>query len=309
MTVMIVIGDVWIHFASTSVPDTTNKPAASQGQAEGGGEFSRVFAPPANSSQAPWRLQQGLQTFLDVNSINQVQKLNSTTVLIPRNFPTGTDIVGTTLGIDMSCELVNSECTFKAASPGSSILSWDCTSVQPGASGTLSIPVNTTILPSTSSSTTDSFTLISAMGIPSLFNSSTSITVAQVFRCNGTFQNVTYSLTSGTLGITNKQEIDSSPLKEVLNLDSVAGKRDLLSGIEETVAQSTIFVQGMTVTGIGGVYADGLGRLFISFLAGETIPAGSLKVLIPLPSPVLFDFPLLNPKVHESLIFLGRLIF
>ena len=75
--------------------------------------------------------------------------------------------------------------------------------------------------------------------------------------------------------------MESSPLREVLNLDSVPGKRDLLLGIEGTVAQSTVFVKGMSVTGIAGVYADGLARMFMSFLAGETIPAASLEVPLP----------------------------
>ena len=72
--------------------------------------------------------------------------------------------------------------------------------------------------------------------------------------------------------------MESSPLRGVLNLDSVPGKRDLLLGIEETVAQSTVFVKGSSLTGNAGVYADGLGRMFMSFLAGETIPAASLEV-------------------------------
>ena len=88
---------------------------------------------------------------------------------------------------------------------------------------------------------------------------------------------------------------------ELLESDSVPGKAQLLEEVGRTVAQSTIFVQGMNVEGIGGVYEDGLGRMFVAFLAGEMIPAPSLKVL--------YRLPTLIPHTSTSPVPLGFSIF
>jgi hypothetical protein len=309
MTGLFVIADIWIHLVSTAVVDTGIAVTGTVDQ-DGAGNFSRVFAPPANASQAPWRLQQGLQTFLEVNSLNTVLKLNTSTVLLPKTLPQETDIVATTLGIEMSCDLLNSGCTFSQTTSSAPLI-WDCSSVEAGASGILSNPltnpVNTTFLPNpasgTTSNATSNFTILSAMAIPSVFNASTTITVAQVFRCTGSLQNITYSFSAagGGFQITQKSDREVSPLVELLESDSVPGKAQLLEEVGRTVAQSTIFVQGMNVEGIGGVYEDGLGRMFVAFLAGEMIPAPSLKVL--------YRLPTLIPHTSTSPVPLGFSIF
>ena len=262
---MVAIADVWVHFASHTVIESSVL------QTGGLRNFSRTFAPPATNTQAPWRLQQGLQTFLDVNTVSAVVRLNNTLVIVPRDIPDGTAVSATTIGMEMDCDLINPQCTFNQATTP---LTFDCSSVQPGATGPIG-SVNVTQYPSDNST---SFKFLASMALPSLFNQTNVVLAAQVFRCSGSLQNVTYYLNNGRYTISDSNEIDPAPLKGLWNLDSFQGKREVISSAMDAVGKSTIWVQGINVTSMPDFFSHGLSRIMISFLAGETIPSPSLKV-------------------------------
>lgn len=264
--VMVAVADVWIHLASTA--DIESSLLSTTGLHN----FSKTFAPPATSAQAPWRLQQGLQTFLDVSTTSTVVELNDTLVVVPRDIPDSTSVSATTIGMGMTCDLVNSQCTFnQSAAP----LSFDCSSVEAGAFGPISDTVNVTQYPSGNST---SFTYLASMALPSLFNQTNVVLAAQVFRCSGSLQNVTYYLDNGRYSISASQAIEPAPLDGLWQLDSFPGKREIISSAMDAVGKSTIWVQGINVTSIPEFFSAGLSRLMISFLAGETVPSQSLKV-------------------------------
>ena len=261
---MITIGDIWIHVTSTTVPKTTVLTTS------GLGNFSRGFAAPEDSSTAPWRLQQGLRTFLEVSAVSTVVKLNDTTVIVPVDVPSDRAVVGSTIGMDLACNLINPNCLFnQLANPPT----FDCSAVQPGAVGPIG-DVNVTFYPSNNTSVN----IIASMALPSLFNTTITIVPSQVFQCFGSLQNVTYSSVNGQFSIIASQSMANSPLTTLWNLDEFPGKRALIEGTLATVGTSTIVVQGMNTATVPSVFADGLSRLFLSFLSGETIPTSSLQV-------------------------------
>jgi hypothetical protein len=264
--IMVAVADVWIHLASTAVIESSVLSTT------GLHNFSRTFAPPATAAQAPWRLQQGLQTFLDVNPVSKVVELNDTLVVVPRDISDGTSVSATTIGMGMTCDLVNSQCTFTQSTPS---LTFDCSSVEGGAHGPISDTVNVTQYPSENST---SFTFLASMALPSLFNQTNVVLAAQAFRCSGSLQNVTYYLDNGGYSISASQAIDPAPLNGLWQLDSFQGKREIISSAMDAVGKSTIWVQGINVTSMPQFFSDGLSRLMISFLTGETVPSQSLKV-------------------------------
>ena len=263
---MVVVGDIWIHASSTAVPlrnvlTTDNLHS-----------FSRGFAPPASRTTAPWRLQQGLQTFLGVNTVSTVTKLNNTIVIVPVDIPADRAVVGSTIGMQLACRLINLDCIFnQAANP----VTFDCSKAIPGARGPITSDVNVTLYPTDNST---SFHLLASMALPSLFNQSNTILPTQVFQCGGSMENVTYSVVNSNFNIIKSNEIDSSPLTKLLNLDEFAGKRDNIENSLAAVGTSTIFVQGTNVTTMPSIFADGLSRFLLSFIAGQTIPTQSLMV-------------------------------
>ena len=91
-------------------------------------------------------------------------------------------------------------------------------------------------------------------------------------------ENVTYSVVNSNFNIIKSNAIDSSPLTKLLNLDEFAGKRDYIENSLAAVGTSTIFVQGTNVTTMPSIFADGLSRFLLSFIAGQTIPTQSLMV-------------------------------
>lgn len=264
---MITIGDIWIHFSSTAVLEQNVFTTV------GLHDFSRGFASPENSSNAPWRLQQGLKTFLDVDTVSAVTKLNDTMVVVPVDIPQDLAVLGSTIGMELDCNLINLDCIFNQASTP---MTFDCSKAQPGADGPLTSTVNVTLYPSNNST---SFQLIAAMALPSLFNQSTTVVPMQVFQCSGSLQNVTYSGLNNNFEILASEAINISPLTALLDLDEFAGKRAYVESALSIVGTSTIFVQGMNTTTLPSVFGDGLSRLLTSFLSGETIPTQSLMVL------------------------------
>jgi hypothetical protein len=261
---MVMIGDVWIHVTSTTVTETTVLTTS------GLGNFSLGFAAPENSSTAPWRLQQGLRTFLDVSSLSTVVKLNETSVIVPVDIPSDRAVVGSTIGMELECNLINADCLFDQISNPPT---FDCSNVQPGAAGPLGA-VNVTFYDSNSTS----ISIIASMALPSVFNTSVTIVPSQVFQCLGSLDNVTYSSVNGQFNIVRSEAVDSSPLTELWNLNEFAGKQSLIESALAIVGTSTIVVQGINTTTIPSVFANGLSRLFMSFLSGETIPTQSIQV-------------------------------
>lgn len=264
---IVLIGDVWLHAVSSSVI------APSVLGDSGAGDFSRNLAPPANASQAPWRLQQGFKAFLDIHPNTTVAKLNDTMVIVPRDIPSGSAVLGSTIGSQMSCHLVSAQCIIN-----SQTLSFDCSAVQSGASGNLG-SVNVTLFPGAGST---SFNLVAAMALPSLFNESSTVLVGQIFQCSGSLRNVTYLFSSGGFNITTSDAIDFSPLTDLWNLDAFPGKSVIIQSALDSVGKSTIWVQGMNLSTLPSVFSDGLSRIFMAFLSGETISTPSIKVFIPI---------------------------
>jgi hypothetical protein len=262
--VMVMIGDIWIHASSSSVSRQEVLTTSNLHN------FSRAFAPPENSTDAPWRLQQGLQTFLGVNAISTVTKVGNTTVIVPADIPPNQVVVGSTIGLQLTCNFINPDCIFNTTQG-----TFDCTSVQPGADGPLD-SINVTLY---SGNNSTNFKIIAAMSLPSLFNSSTTIVATQVFQCFGSLQNVTYEGVNSGFDIITSSPINYSPLTSFWDLDEFQGKRDLVETALTSVGTSTIYVQGADVTTTPSIFADGLARLTMSFLTGQTIPTQSLMVL------------------------------
>jgi hypothetical protein len=263
---MVTIGDIWIHFSSTAVLEQNVLTTS------GLNDFSRGFALPETATTAPWRLQQGLQTFLNVNPISTVIDINDTMVLVPTDIPANRAVVGSTIGMRLDCSLINLSCIFNQTS---NPMTFDCSQAQPGATGFFASTVNVTLYPTNNSTT---FKLLAAMALPSLFNASTTVAPTQVFQCSGSLENVTYSGVNNDFSILTANAIDSSPLKALWNLGSFAGKQAVIENALSTVGTSTIFVQGMNVTTLPSVFGEGLSRLLISFLSGQTIPTTSIMV-------------------------------
>jgi hypothetical protein len=260
---MIAVGDVALHFSSTAVMDPGVQLTAPL-------NFSRAFAPAATPAQEPWRLQQGLKTFLNTNSISTVEQIGNTTMILPQSIPDNTNFVASTIGMQMSCDLITSQCTVNTSSVSPT---FDCSAVQPGASGPIG-SVNATLY--TQSST--GFNLIASMALTSLFNQSSTVLIFQIFQCSGSLQNVNYSLNNGQFTITQSTATDTSPLATFLNLDSFQGKRTLVESAMDPVGKSTIWVQGTDVTTMPTIFSDGLARLFMAFLAGEAVATPSIEV-------------------------------
>jgi hypothetical protein len=262
---MVVIWDVWIHVSSSAVPEQSAMTTS------GLHDFSRAFAPPENSTTAPWRLQQGLQTFLGINPQSAVTQIDDTTTIIPADLPANLAVVGLTLGMQLDCDFINLDCTFNQTQS-----TFDCSSVQPGAEGNLTA-ANVTLY--TGANATN-FKLIAAMALPAVFNESTIVVATQVFQCSGALQNVTYSNVNNELNIVSSNAIDYQSLTSLWNLNEFAGKQELLEGVLSSVGTSVIYTQGDDVSTTPSLFADGLSRLFMSFLAGETVPSQSLMVII-----------------------------
>ena len=263
---MITIGDIWIHVSSTAILQqnvlTTDNLHS----------FSRGFAPPENETTAPWRLQQGLQTFLGVNTVSTVTKLNDTMVILPVDIPADRAVVGSTIGMQLSCQLINLDCIFNQTGDPET---FDCSNVIPGAQGPITNDVNVTLY-STDNST--SIHLLASMALPSLFNQSNTIQPVQIFQCGGSMENITYLSVNSDFSIIESSAIDSSSLTALLNLDEFAGKRDVIENSLATVGTSTMSVQGTNTTSTPSIFADGLSRFLLSFISGQTIPTQSLKV-------------------------------
>ena len=267
---MITVGDIWIHVSSEAILQrnvfTTDNLH----------NFSRAFAPPENETNAPWRLQQGLQTFLGVNSVSTVTNVDDIMVILPVDIPADRAVVGSTIGLQLTCRLINLDCIFNQnAIPET----FDCSNVIPGAQGSLTGNVNVTLYPTDNSTTIH---LLASMAVPSLFNESTTVLPIQIFQCGGSMENITYSSVNSDFNILKSSAIDFSPLSTLLNLDEFAGKRDFIENSLATVGASTIFVQGINTTSMPSIFADGLSRFLLSFMAGQTIPTQSLMVLFPI---------------------------
>lgn len=263
---MITIGDIWIHFSSTAVLEQNVLTTS------GLNDFSRDFATPENAITAPWRLQQGLQTFLNVNPISTVIDINDTMVIVPVDIPANRAVVGSTIGMHLDCSLVNLNCIFNQ---NSNPIQFDCSQFLPGATGSFTNNVNVTLYPTKNST---SFQLLAAMALPSVFNVSTTVAPIQVFHCSGSLENVTYSGVNNDFSILTANAIDTSPLKTLWNLGSFAGKQEVIENALSTVGTSTILVEGMNVTTLPSVFGEGLSRVLISFLSGQTIPTRSIMV-------------------------------
>jgi hypothetical protein len=267
---MITIGDIWIHVSSTAVLQqsvlTTDNLHS----------FSRGFAPSENETTAPWRLQQGLQTFLGVNTVSTVTKFDDTMVIIPVDIPADRAVVGSTIGLQLTCRIINLDCIFDQAENPET---FDCSNVIPGAQGPITSNVNVTLYPSDNST---SIRLLASMALPTLFNQSFTILPTQIFQCGGSMENITYSSVNSDFNIIESNDIDFSSLTTLLNLDEFAGKRDVIENSLATVGTSTIFVQGTNITSMPQFFADGLSRLLLSFISGQTIPTQSLRVPFPI---------------------------
>jgi hypothetical protein len=263
---MIAIGDIWVHFSSTAVLQQNVLTAT------GLHNFSRGFAAPENGTTALWRLQQGLKTFLNVDSVSTIANINDTMTIVPVDIPADRAVVGSTIGMKLDCRLINLDCIFNQVSTP---ITFDCSKVLPRANGPITSTVNVTLYPSSNGTT---FKLLAAMALPSLFNQSTTVLPVQVFQCSGSLQNVTFSGLNNDFKVLSLKTIDSSPVLSLWNLDSFAGKRDFIESALSSVGTSTIFVQGMNITALPSVFADGLSRLLVSFLSGQTIPTQSILV-------------------------------
>ena len=269
MAIMITIGDIWIHASSSSILD-----GSLLGRADLH-DCSRTFAPPENSDDAPWRLQQGLRTFLGVNAEVEVINIDDTMVLVAADIPSDRAVMASTVGMHLTCELVNLDCIFDSnVNPAT----FDCTQLQRGATGPLSSTVNVTLYPAENSTTVS---LLAAMDIPTLFNQSNTILPTQVFQCFGSLLNITYTGSHGEFNIINSSAISVVPLTELWNLNEFAGKSALIESALGNIGTSTIIVQGTNTTTVPTVFAQGLSRLFISLLSGQTIPFQSLMVSPP----------------------------
>ena len=260
---MILASDIWLHTASSVVtaPSVLGTP--------GSRNFSRSFAEPANPSQAPWRLQKGLQAFLNLNANNTVAELNGTMVIVPRDIPHDGAVLASSIGVQMTCTLITPQCTID-----SQRLTFDCSSVQPGATGFIG-PVNATFFPADNST---SFNLLAAMALPSLFNQSAIVLAAQVFQCTGSLQNITYLFSNGDFNITDSAAIDFTPLTDLWKLDAFPGKSEIIGSALDSIGKSTIFVQGMDISTVPSIFSEGLSRVFTSFLTGELVATTSLRV-------------------------------
>jgi len=243
--------------------------------------FSFAFGPPASPSQAPWQLQKGLQTYLNLNPNNTVVNLNETMVIVPQSIPSEEAVLASTVGVQMSCNLFTPQCKINTA-----LLTFDCSSIQPGATGTLG-PVNATFYPS---GIANSFKVLAAMGLPSLFNATSTVIVAQVFVCTGALQNITYLFSNGEFNLTNSTAIDFTPLTNVWNLTAFPGKSDIIASALDSVGKSTIQVEGMDVSTVPSIFSNGLSRIFTSFLSGEMQASPSLMVF-PFPSELTKESP------------------
>ena len=265
-TFMVTIGDIWIHASSTAIVEqnvlTTDNLHS----------FSRGFAP-GNETTAPWRLQQGLQTFLGVNTVSTVTKLDDTMVILPVDIPTNRAVEGSTIGMLLACRLINLDCIFnQAVNPAT----FDCSAILAGAQGSVTDNVNITLYPTDNSTTIH---LLASMALPSLFNQSTTILPIQIFQCGGSMENITYSSVNSDFNIIESSAIDTSSLTTLLNLDEFAGKREFVENSLAIVGTSTNLVGGTNTTSIPSIFADGLSRFLLSFISGQTIPTQSLKVL------------------------------
>ena len=272
MAMMVMVGDIWIHLSSTSILDST--PLGTRDLHD----YSRTFAQPQNSSDAPWRLQQGLRTFLGVNS-DQVVEVGDTMVLVPSDIPSNQAVEATSIGMDLNCQLVNSDCIFNSESTP---VTFDCSHVAAGATGTFGDTVNVTLYPSQNSS---NIQLLAAMDLPTLFNDSAIILPTQVFQCSGSLLNITYDCVNGAFAVVASSLVPLAPLTELWNLNEFPGKSTLVETLLGNIGTSTIIVQGTNTTTIPTVFAQGLSRLFVSLLSGQTAPSVSLKVSSP-PTPI-----------------------
>jgi hypothetical protein len=264
---MVTIGDIWIHVSSTAILEqnvlTTDDLH----------NFSREFAPSESETTAPWRLQQGLQTFLGINPVSAVTKVDDTMVILPVDIPTNRGVVGSTIGMSLACRLINLDCIFnQSANPET----FDCSAIIAGAQGSVTDNVNITLYPTDNST---SIHLLASMALSSLFNQSTTALPIQIFQCGGSMENITYSSVNSDFNIIESSAIDISSLTTLLNLDEFAGKRDFIENSLAMVGTSTILVEGTNTTSMPPIFADGLSRLLLSFISGQTIPTQSLKVL------------------------------
>jgi hypothetical protein len=265
MSMMVAVGDIWIHLSSTAVLGTGVLGTQDLH------DYSRAFAPPENSSDAPWRLQQGLRTFLGVNS-EQVVEVGDTMVLVPSDIPSNQAVEATTIGMDINCQLVNSDCIFDSDSTPST---FDCSQVVAGATGTFGNTVNVTLYPSQNSS---NIQLLAAMDLPTLFNESAIILPTQVFQCSGSLLNVTFTGSNGEFAVIASSALPLTPITQLWNLNEFPGKSTLIETLLGNIGTSTIIVEGTNTTTVPNVFAQGLSRLFVSLLSGQTIPSPSLKV-------------------------------
>jgi hypothetical protein len=232
--------------------------------------FSRSFVPQDTSSIGPAEMQQGLRTFLDASGSATVTKLNDTMVVIPRGIPDDTTVVAETIGMQLQCNLINPDCTFDHLSNAT----FDCSNVEPGAHGPIGA-VNVTFY---SGLNPTSVNLIAVMALTTSFNSSYALLVDNVFQCNGSLQNITYSSLNNVFNIQDSKPIDSSPLTTFWDLDAFPGKRQVIEMVLTAVGTSAVYVQGTNVSSIPSLFADGLSRLFIAFLSSEMISTPSFLV-------------------------------
>jgi hypothetical protein len=261
---MIVGGDIWLHIVSSSVLENSIL------QQDNPGNFSFAFAP-ATGTQAPWQLQQGLKTFLDANPSTAVIQLDDTMIIVPHNLPPSSSVLGATFGVQVTCQAITPTCTL-----GQSAATFDCSSLQPGATGAFGA-VNVTFFPSGNNTT---FNVIAAMELPSLFNETSTIRAAQIFGCLGSLVDITYLFANGDFSIAEQRATDFAVLKTLWNLDAFAGKRTLIQSVLNLLGTSAIWVQGTDVISDSNVFANGLAKIFASFLAGETTPVASSKVFL-----------------------------
>lgn len=264
-TLMVVIGDIAIHTSSSAV--------LSEGAftTSGLGNFSRSFAPPEMSSSGPFRLQEGVQTFLGVNPMSTVTQIDDTVAIVPANIPRDRVVIGSTVGMQLRCMSINLDCTFNEATFP---VTFNCSGVEPAAHGNAG-STNITFYPSSNSTT---FTLIASMALPDLFNQSALVSPPQVFQCFGSLQNVTYSFMDNNFSIVSTNAINFAPLTSLWNLSEFLGKQSIIENVAETVGIITIPVQGGDPNTLATTFTNALSRLFMSFLTGQTMPTPSLKV-------------------------------